>query len=453
MSVLLCATSVLLLSLCCAARAPILAAGLELGDAPVAVYIAAALAVVIAVAIYLNRDSSGKSKRAYQSSSATEGQTNACILSIGTALPPNEITMEVVGAAYENHIANEMNISPEVSTWVKRRIEGSGIERRWTVCPKLYDQFAGKAPGLYGDAPNRNPSAGARNAVWVEEATKLSIESATAAMKNFKGNKSDITHVVFHSCTGFKAPGIELDIIETLGLPNVRRKFGVNFMGCFGGFTILQTAKFICDAEPGAHVLCVCTELCTLHQDAEDHRSAQMGIVLFGDASAAVVVGPGGAGDWTVTQGESVRLPKDSKDSMTWQATDHAYRMWLDKTIAERMGKALYGGWKDWFQHAMGMSDPTLAEWAVHPGGKAILDAVRDPRIGVKGPSGKLEEENLKHSYSVLKDVGNVSSCSIFFVLQRMLKETQKDLVFMLGFGPGLTVEYTGLRKVKELAA
>jgi len=230
--------------------------------------------------------------------------------------------------------------------------------------------------------------------------------------------------------------------------PNVRRKFGVNFMGCFGGFTILQTAKYICDAEPGSHVLCVCAELCTLHQDAEDHRSAQMGIVLFGDASAAVVVGPGGPGDWSLTQGKSVVLGKETKDSMTWQATDHAYRMWLDKTIAESLGKALYRGWKSWFKDAMGMTDPTLAEWAVHPGGKAILDAVLHPQIGVTGRSGALQKEHLKHSYSVLQDVGNVSSCSIFFVLERMLKETKRDLVFMLGFGPGLTVEYTGLRKL-----
>jgi predicted naringenin-chalcone synthase len=258
---------------------------------------------------------------------------------------------------------------------------------------------------------------------------------------------------LFHSCTGFKAPGIELDIIEQLGLTNVRRKFGVNFMGCFGGFTILQTAKYICEAEPGSHVLCVCAELCTLHNCAEDHRSAQMGIVLFGDASAAAVVGPGGPGDWTMTQGESVVLPKSSKGSMTWQATDHAYRMWLDKTIAENLGRALYGGWKTWFQHAMGTSDPTVAEWAVHPGGKAILDAVRDPRIGIKGPNGGLDDKHLKHSYSVLRDVGNVSSCSIFFVLERMLKETKRDLVFMLGFGPGLTVEYTGLRKLSAQAA
>jgi len=441
----------LVLALFLAADGPFLVATIDLIWARGPIYLGAILVNLITVTLYLifrHREKSVSHQSSAQKTYAISFPSNASILAIGTALPPNEISMEVVASAFEDHIAGEMNISPEVSTWVKRRIEGSGIEKRWTVCPSLHDQFAGKAPGLYGDAPNRNPSAGARNAVWIEEATKLAIQSATVAMKNFKGSKADITHVLFHSCTGFKAPGIELDIIEALGLPNVRRKFGVNFMGCFGGFTILQTAKYICDAEPGSHVLCVCAELCTLHQDAEDHRSAQMGIVLFGDASAAVVVGPGGIGDWSLTQGKSVVLPKESKGSMTWQATDHAYRMWLDKTIAASLGKALYRGWKSWFQHAMGISDPTLAEWAVHPGGIAILDAVLDKRIGITGPSGGLDKDHLKHSYSVLKDVGNVSSCSIFFVLERMLLETKRDLVFMLGFGPGLTVEYTGLRKL-----
>jgi predicted naringenin-chalcone synthase len=269
-------------------------------------------------------------------------------------------------------------------------------------------------------------------------------------MQNFRGSKEDITHVLFHSCTGFKAPGIELDIIQELELPNVKRKFGVNFMGCFGGFTILQTAKYICEAEPGSHVLFVCCELCTLHQGAEDHRSTQMGIVLFGDAAAAGVVGPGRPGDWTLTQGESVVLPKESKNAMTWLATDTAYRMWLDKSIGPSLGKALRGGWQQWFSHALGHCDPASVEWAVHPGGKAILEMVLHEQVGVSGPSDRLSPEHLRHSFSVLRDVGNVSSATIIFVLERMLKETTRDEIFMLGFGPGLTVEYTGLRKVQE---
>eukprot|EP00666_Eupelagonemidae_sp_cell4sb_P008974 gene8974-13092_t len=130
--------------------------------------------------------------------------------------------------------------------------------------------------------------------------------------------------------------------------------------------------------------------------------------------------------------------------------------MWLDKTIGLNLGMALRKGWRQWFEHAMDLSDPTEAEWAVHPGirapgGKAILDAVHDPRVGISGPGGKIGPEHLRHSLSVLRDVGNVSSCTILFVLERMLRDTPRDKIFMLGFGPGLTVEYNGLRKLKEV--
>merc|ERR1712226_110945 len=124
--------------------------------------------------------------------------------------------------------------------------------------------------------------------------------------------------------------------------------------------------------------------------------------------------------------------------------------MWLDKTIGPHLGMALRGGWKQWFRHALGHCDPASVEWAVHPGGKAILEMVLDKRVGITGRSGSLSPEHLRHSFSVLRDVGNVSSASIIFVLERMLKETARNEIFMLGFGPGLTVEYTGLRKVQQ---
>eukprot|EP00811_Abedinium_folium_P036810 NODE_9484_length_1421_cov_7.265842.p1 GENE.NODE_9484_length_1421_cov_7.265842~~NODE_9484_length_1421_cov_7.265842.p1 ORF type:complete len:455 (-),score=81.66 NODE_9484_length_1421_cov_7.265842:18-1382(-) len=380
--------------------------------------------------------------------SDTKGGNSACVLAVGTALPPHVLTREDSEHAWKNYTACA-NLSAPVSTWVGRRIVGSGIETRWTVCPKFCQQFAGQEPGLYGDAPKRNPAAGQRAKVWEEEAPKLAVEAAMAAVRKYKGSKADITHVLFHSCTGFKTPGIELDIIERLALPNVVRKFGVNFTGCAGGFVIMQTAKYICEAEPGSTVLCVCAELCTIHQSDEDHRSAQMGCVLFGDAAAAVVIGPGSPGDWKMTRGASVMLPKETKPSITWSATDFAYRMWLDKTMVSALGTGLRSKWKQSLQHALGTSDPTTVEWAVHPGGKAILEMICDPRIGVTGPSGCISSIDLRHSNEVLREVGNVSSGTIIFILERILKETSRDSIFMLGFGPGLAIEYMGLTKVK----
>jgi len=375
----------------------------------------------------------------------------ACLLSIGTALPPHELKQTEAKACFEQHIAPAMDLQESVTDWVTRRFEAAGIQSRYTVCPNLFHQFAGEAAGLYGDANNKTPSAEERNTVWAQEIPKLSVMAAARALSQLPAH-AKITHVVFHSCTGFMAPGVENHIIDALKLQHVKRKLAVNFMGCFGAFTALSVATDICRAEPGSHVLCVCAELCSLHMGPGDQRSAQMGVVLFGDGAGAFVVGPGAEGDWAVIGGQSFKLPPDSRDEMTWKPTNSSYCMWLGKDIPRYFGKALRTYWKKWFKGLFGHCDPTLVEWAIHPGSGPIVNMVRDPRIGICGPNGSLTQDHVEHSLSVLRDIGNVSSASIIFVLQRLLQQATKDDVFMLGFGPGLTVEFNGLHRLPKQA-
>jgi predicted naringenin-chalcone synthase len=85
---------------------------------------------------------------------------------------------------------------------------------------------------------------------------------AHAHEQTWGGDKQSITHVVFHSCTGFKAPGVELDLVDGLGLTNVQRRLGINYMGCFGAFSAISVARTYVDANPGSVVLIVCCEVC-----------------------------------------------------------------------------------------------------------------------------------------------------------------------------------------------
>eukprot|EP00963_Diacronema_lutheri_P013829 scaffold2843_cov465-Pavlova_lutheri.AAC.4 len=100
--------------------------------------------------------------------------------------------------------------------------------------------------GLFPSAElDYNPTAEERQALWATRAPRLGIAAANKAVEQWGGDKQEITHLIFHSCTGFKAPGVELDILDALGLQNVRRRFGINYMGCFGAFTGLAAAKSI----------------------------------------------------------------------------------------------------------------------------------------------------------------------------------------------------------------
>eukprot|EP01065_Artemidia_motanka_P038904 TRINITY_DN4774_c0_g1_i3.p1 TRINITY_DN4774_c0_g1~~TRINITY_DN4774_c0_g1_i3.p1 ORF type:complete len:479 (+),score=170.09 TRINITY_DN4774_c0_g1_i3:44-1438(+) len=368
----------------------------------------------------------------------------ACVLSIGTATPPYPVRTPHIARV----CSQELELSSSVAAWLGDRCMQSGITQRWSVVNGIDSQFGGGddvKEGLYASAPDSNPTAGARGDVWAEEAPKLAIEAAREAMANFKGTRADISHVIVHSCTGFKAPGIELDVIDALQLPNVRRRLGTNYMGCFGGFTVLSTAKAFCESEPGSHVLVVCVELCTLHLSKEDHRSVGIGNIIFGDGAAAAVVGPGGVGDWALGNGASVTLRSETRGAMTWKPTDFGHRMWLDKTIGYELGVALRSGWKQWLQDACGTKTSKDVEWAVHPGGKGILEAVLDSRVGVG-----IERRDLRHSFDVLSENGNMSSATILFVLRRAMKQTDRRRIFAMGFGPGLTLEYAGLHQLQQ---
>jgi predicted naringenin-chalcone synthase len=55
-----------------------------------------------------------------------------------------------------------------------------------------------------------------RNAVYKEEAPALATQAALEAIKDWGGNKHDITHIVAVTCTGVIVPGISSYLISTM---------------------------------------------------------------------------------------------------------------------------------------------------------------------------------------------------------------------------------------------
>jgi predicted naringenin-chalcone synthase len=77
----------------------------------------------------------------------------------------------------------------------------------------------------------------------------------------------------------------------------------------------------------------------------------------------------------------------------------------------------------------------TIEAWAVHPGGKSIVDAVERAL--------DLPPEKVAASRAVLQECGNMSSATVLFVLERQMA-AQPASGIALAFGPGLAME--GLR-------
>ena len=83
-----------------------------------------------------------------------------------------------------------------------------------------------------------------------------------------------------------------------------------------------------------------------------------------------------------------------------------------------------------------------IAHWAIHPGGRSILDKT-ESKLG-------LTEAQLLPSRETLRTNGNMSSATILFVMKEILdgeSTADGDRVCAMAFGPGLTVE-SGLMTV-----
>lgn len=307
---------------------------------------------------------------------------------------------------------------PREARLFARMAERSGIAHRWSV---LGDD-AGLEPGRFytRGAP---PTTGERMAIYAREAPRLALE-AIAGLPEL----GTVTHLVVASCTGFVAPGVDQIIARELGLPGDVERLMIGFMGCYAGATALRTAGHIVRSQPGARVLVVAVELCSLHLQDNAALESMLAMAQFSDGAAAAIVSGQGPG-LVIGEGLSATL-EQSDELITWTIGDTGFAMNLSGEVPGRLAHALAEA--DLSAKILGGHEADAIEaWAVHPGGKSILDAV-ERAFGLDGA--------LAESRAVLQACGNMSSATILFVLEKILARKPASGV-ALAFGPGLAME------------
>lgn len=342
----------------------------------------------------------------------------ARINAISTALPSRDVEH------YYRSWARERLADSRLSRLYDRMASRSGIEHRWSVLPESEASLTGH------DA--RNVVAGAfstadRMERYAREAPKLAL-SAIRGLPCLDG----VSHLVVASCTGFCAPGIDQIVARELGLSAEVERVFIGFMGCYAGITALRTARHIVRSTPEARVLVVAVELCTLHVQPDHELEPLLAMGQFGDGAAAALITAGGDG-LSLDSTLSATL-EDSAGLITWTITDTGFVMHLSGEVPGRIATALSRS-EIASRITEGQEVTEFDAWAVHPGGRSILDAVDQ---GLALPQGSLAA-----SRSVLRDCGNVSSATVLFVLERLMPQRPKKGV-ALAFGPGLAME--GLR-------
>jgi predicted naringenin-chalcone synthase len=241
--------------------------------------------------------------------------------------------------------------------------------------------------------------------------------------------KNDITHIVVTTCTGFYAPGLDQDIIRHYGLNNTVERTIVGFMGCQASINAMKLSHHIVRSDPAATVLILNLELCTLHLQEADDIDQIMSFLIFADGCAASIVSAKPVGIEMLSFYSGI-MP-DSHEEITWHVGDTGFDMILARevpaTISANIANYLPG-------ILNGNAKEDIAHWAVHPGGRAILDSVR---TGLS-----LSEKSLQSSREVLRQYGNMSSATLMFVLKDIMeKDASHGVGVALAFGPGLTAE------------
>jgi predicted naringenin-chalcone synthase len=238
-----------------------------------------------------------------------------------------------------------------------------------------------------------------------------------------------ITHLITVSCTGFAAPGVDIELFERLKLRSDVARTHVGYMGCHGAINALRIASSIAESVADAVVLVVCVELCSLHLQHTDRPDQHVANALFADGAAACIVTSEQRGH-PITLTASKLMP-DSRDCMSWSVTDHGFAMTLSQSVPDVIREHL----ATWLSPIITRIGGAV-RWAVHPGGPRILDAVRD--------SMGLDEAAVSASREVLRQHGNMSSATVLFILARLFatRESERDeSTVLLAFGPGLAAE------------
>ena len=354
----------------------------------------------------------------------------AYLAGVGTAVPEMIINREE-----SLHVASFLSGPYLTDTdWLPNVYEHCGVQSRHLVLgrPLLEDVLAGTrtsgSPFLPGSPGG--PTTAERMAIYAREAPSLAVEAAKAALGAALIRREHITHLVTVSCTGFLAPGIDATLIRALELSADVQRTHVGFMGCHGAINGLRVAAAITTADPKAVVLLVAVELCSLHYYYGADPSKVIANSLFADGAAAVVITGQPTGMRILATGS--HLMPDSEREMAWVIGDHGFTMTLTKQIPKLICTRLRSWLEPWLAR-YGFPLEAIREWAVHPGGPKILDAVQEGLT--------LSDMALADSRDVLKHFGNMSSPTLLFILQRMLRRSKSGVTVLLGFGPGLVTE------------
>jgi predicted naringenin-chalcone synthase len=347
------------------------------------------------------------------------------ILGIGTAHTGHVVDQALAAERYVS-LLTAVGADRRAARLARLLFARSGVRSRQFAVQDVDE--SGK-PLLYKG--HQLPGTSDRMEVFSKVAPALAEEACRRALDDARVAPARVTSLVIATCTGVGAPDLDVELVERLGLAATVERSLVVWMSCTGSFPALRIARRAVESQAGAVALVVCVELCSLHVRANLDPGSLVAHSLFADGASALVVGCAPPSDSLALLGDgATRLVLEGRAALRWTFSDHGFRAHLGDELSTLVEKATPG----FVRELVGERFGDVRGWCVHPGGPAILDAVETAL--------RLAPAALDRSRAVLETLGNMSSATIWYVLERALGDLHAgELGVLLGFGTGLTLE------------
>jgi 3,5-dihydroxyphenylacetyl-CoA synthase len=345
----------------------------------------------------------------------------AKILSVGTSVPKTSFGQSELAAIFQ--VKNEKAL---------RFFKHPHIEKRYLIPPEkdgFKTTMTEESPGELREKFLKN------SLVLIEEAVQKAL--STSGLK-----KEEIDYIACVTSTGFLVPGLSALLIEHMRLRPDCQRSDIVGMGCNAGLNGMNAVASWCESNPGKNGILICAELCSCIYSLDEEENTALVNSLFGDGIAAAVLRAGG--DETkgpeLLRFQSYLIPNSLPYlRFNFLPERNRYNFYVDKktpeTLAAHINIPVAGLLK-----SENISQSDIRYWIFHTGGDAILTGIEKTL--------NLAENALRHTRSILRDYGNISSGSFLFSYNRLLEEqnTCQGFGLMATMGPGLTIELALLK-------
>ena len=350
------------------------------------------------------------------------GPGSVYIASIASAIPPYNADQTVIAELLRNHFADRL--TPRSHGLIRAIFSHPGIRKR---------HFALDDPAaVIGESPDQ------RIARFTEKSVELAGRAVSGALEQTGVGVREVSGLVVNTCTGYICPGISSYLMERLGLARDIRIYDMVGSGCGGAIPNLQVAELMLKGGGGGVVVSVSVEICSAAFQMDNDLSLILSNALFADGAAAAVLWRKPAGFELVASAS--RYVPEKREEIRFVYKQGQLHNQISLKLPGMVKEAAAEVVTDLLS-AHNLKTADISHWALHTGGEKIINAVRD-RIGIA-------EERLGATRRILAEYGNMSSPTVWFVLDEILREgvDAGDWCVMLAYGAGLSAHAFLLRK------